>query len=156
MSNFSWGLRSHQNMSGVHHDLREVMNRAIQLSKVDMVIIEGLRSKARQQQLFNQGHTRTLNSRHITGHALDVVPWINGEISWDWTNYYPVADAILKAAKEVEVPIVWGGAWNLRPFNQWGKTSKQASDAYVAIRKKEGKKVFLDGPHFELDKQVYP
>ena len=156
MSKYSWGLRSNQNMSGIHPDLRKVMDRAVQLTTIDMTVIEGLRSVERQRQLFNQGHTRTMNSRHITGHAVDVVPWVDGAISWDWKHYYPVADAILKAAKEVNIPIVWGGAWHLLPFNQWDKGSKQASEAYVAPRKKEGRSVFLDGPHFELDKQVYP
>ena len=142
-------------MSGIHPDLRKVMDHAIQITKVDLTVIEGLRSRERQRQLFDQGHTRTLNSRHITGHAVDVVPWVKGAISWDWVNYYPMAEAILKAAKEVDVPIVWGGAWHLRPFNQWNDTAKKASEAYVALRKKEGRPAFLDGPHFELDRRVY-
>jgi peptidoglycan LD-endopeptidase CwlK len=74
MSNFKWGLRSLQNLSGIHPDLRRVADRALQLTTQDMTVIEGIRSLDRQRQLLAQGHTRTLNSRHIRGFAIDVVP----------------------------------------------------------------------------------
>jgi peptidoglycan L-alanyl-D-glutamate endopeptidase CwlK len=125
---FAFGERSIKNLSGVNADLVRVANKALALSQIDFAVIEGLRTKARQAELMAAGASKTMNSRHITGHAIDVAPIIGGKIRWDWPLFDELAKAFKLAAKEENVPIVWGGDW-------------------VS---------FKDGPHFELDRRKYP
>jgi peptidoglycan L-alanyl-D-glutamate endopeptidase CwlK len=105
-----------------------VVKTAITLTPVDFAVLEGLRSKARQRELFNAGASQTLNSRHLTGHAVDLGAWVGGEIRWDWPLYDRIANAMKMAANIEKVPIQWGGDW----------TS------------------FRDGPHFQLPRDKYP
>ncbi len=109
MSKFILGKRSTDNLVGVHPDLMRVVKRALELSPVDFTVIEGLRTKERQAELLKQGFTRTMNSRHIIGQAVDIVP-----LPVDWNNPKPfglVAEAMKKAADELGVEITWGGSW---------------------------------------------
>ncbi len=115
MNKFKLGTRSRNNLKGVHPDLVRVVERALELTPIDFTVIEGLRSRERQAELFKQGHTRTMNSRHFMntktgfGHAVDIVP-----LPVDWNNPQPfhvVADAMKKAAAELGVKITWGGSW---------------------------------------------
>ena len=128
MSNFKLGTRSRQNLQGVHPDLVKVVERAIQVTKQDFVVIEGLRDAKRQAQLVKEKKSQTTNSRHLTGHAVDIVPLVNGEISWDWKFYSEIRNAMLQAASELKVDIEWGGNW----------------------------KSFKDGPHWQLPWSKYP
>ncbi|CAB4157077.1 D-alanyl-D-alanine carboxypeptidase [uncultured Caudovirales phage] len=125
---FALSTRSRQRLAGVHPDLVKVVERAIQLTTIDFAVTEGLRTPARQKELVAAGASKTLNSRHLTGHAVDVAALVNGSIRWDWPLYAKIADAMKSAAKELSVPIVWGGDW----------------------------RTFKDGPHFELDRKRYP
>ncbi len=128
MSNFKLGTRSRGNLQGVHPDLVKVVERAIQITKQDFVVIEGLRTAKRQAQLVKEGKSQTTNSRHLTGHAVDITPWVDGEISWDWKFYSEVRNAMLQAAAELKIDIEWGGNW----------------------------KNFKDGPHWQLPWAKYP
>jgi peptidoglycan L-alanyl-D-glutamate endopeptidase CwlK len=125
---YQFGARSLARLNGVHPDLVRVMKRAISCSTIDFTVLEGLRTLERQKQLMASGATRTMNSRHLTGHAVDVAPLINGEVRWDWPLYHQLAAVIKKAAMELEVPIQWGGDW----------------------------RSFKDGPHWELTWKAYP
>ncbi|MEE6081014.1 M15 family metallopeptidase, partial [Avibacterium paragallinarum] len=99
--------------------------------------IEGVRTKARQAQLFKQGATKTMNSRHLTGHAVDLAPLVEGKIPWsERGKFKEIAKAMFRAAKELNVTIRWGGDWNGN-----GKSEDER---------------FYDGPHFELHRAVYP
>jgi len=113
-----------QKLSGVHTDLVSVVKLAISKSEVDFTVLEGIRSPVRQKELYKAGKSTTLNSRHITGHAVDLAPW---PISWEWEDFYPIADAMKAAAEELDVPLEWGGDW----------------------------KSFPDGPHFQLSRKKY-
>lgn len=124
-----YSARSLKNLNGIHPDLRRVIDRALLDSPMDFTVIEGLRTKERQKQLVASGASRTLNSRHITGHAVDLVPiGPNGKAAFDWPLYDVLGPAVERAAEAEGVAIAWGGRW--------------AS--------------FRDGPHFELDRKVYP
>ena len=123
---FKFSKRSLDNMKDVHPDLVAVMHRALEITPVDFVVIEGLRSVTRQKALVESGASKTMNSRHLTGHAVDVAAWVDG-VRWDWPLYDAIAVAVKQAAKELDVAIVWGGDWA----------------------------TFRDGPHFELDRRVY-
>lgn len=124
-----WSKRSLANMQGIHIDLRRVLNRALQESPVDFIVVEGLRTVERQQQLVAMGASKTMRSRHITGHAVDLLPiGPSGKGEFHWPLYKKLAPAVKAAAEKEGVAIVWGGDW----------------------------RTFKDGPHFELDRRKYP
>jgi peptidoglycan L-alanyl-D-glutamate endopeptidase CwlK len=112
---FKLSEKSLRRLDGVHPDLVKVVKRAIEITPVDFVVIEGLRTKARQAYLLDAGKSRTMNSYHLTGHAVDIAPIVDGKVSWDWKHYYPLADAMMEAAKELNVKITWGGRWKTFP-----------------------------------------
>jgi peptidoglycan L-alanyl-D-glutamate endopeptidase CwlK len=124
---FSLSQRSKDRLKGVHPDLVKVIEEAIKESPLDFSISEGLRTKERQKVLFDSGKSQTMNSRHITGHAIDFAVIKDGEVTWDFKYYQLVADHIKKVAKELGVDIVWGGDWQS----------------------------FRDGPHIELHRSKY-
>jgi len=105
---YSLSFRSRQRLSGVHPDLVAVVKRAIEITKQDFSVIEGIRSVERQRELLKSGASTTMNSRHITGHAVDLAPY---PVSWDWEYFYPMADAMKQAADELDVDLEWGGDW---------------------------------------------
>ena len=106
------GNKSRRRLYGVHPDLVLVVNKAIEITTQDFTVLEGLRTLERQQQLYNTGKSKTMNSRHLTGHAVDLAPW---PITWDWEYFYPIAEAMKDASDEVGVPIEWGGDWKSFP-----------------------------------------
>lgn len=124
---FKFSERSIIKLDGVHPDLVAVAHKALDITPIDFVVIEGMRSVSRQKELFEAGATRTMNSRHLTGHAIDVAAWVGG-IRWDWPLYDAIAVAFKHAAKDLDIPIIWGGDWQS----------------------------FKDGPHYELDRRHYP
>ena len=110
-SGFQLGAASLQRLAGVHPDLIKVVKRAIEITPIDFTVLEGLRSRERQRQLVMKGASKTMNSRHLTGHAVDIAPLVNGKVSWDWQYYHPLAAAVKQAAREVGVVVEWGGDW---------------------------------------------
>lgn len=151
---FKLGKRSLQNLEGVHSDLQRVVKLAIAMSDTDFTVLEGKRSAERQKKLVAAGASKTLDGRHITGHAVDLGAWVDGSVSWDWKHYYRIAEAVKNAAKLLGVPIVWGGVWDKKLASI--DDTKAAVDAYVASRKRLGRQAFIDGPHFELCRKEYP
>lgn len=122
------GARSLSRLQGVHPDLVRVVKRAAAMSDLDFTVLEGLRTVERQKELFAQKATKTMNSRHITGHAVDLAPMIGGKISWDWPLYNRLSKIVKAAAVAEKVSITWGGDW----------------------------RTFKDGPHWELPWKQYP
>jgi peptidoglycan L-alanyl-D-glutamate endopeptidase CwlK len=123
---YKLGTRSLQNLSGVNPDMVAVVKKAIEITEVDFTVIEGIRNINRQRELVKAGKSTTLNSRHLTGHAVDMVPY---PVDWeDIDRFELMAEAMKEAAEELDIPIVWGGDW----------------------------KSFYDAPHFELDRKKYP
>lgn len=120
---YSLGKRSLQNLSGVHPDLVDVVKLAISKSDQDFTVIEGIRNINRQRELVKTGKSTTMNSRHLTGHAVDIAPW---PISWDWEYFYPIADAMKQAAEELEVDLEWGGDWKSFPDGPHYQLSRKA------------------------------
>lgn len=125
---FRLSHRSRDRLIGVHPALIAVVERAITHTPVDFMVTEGLRTPARQAVLVKAGASRTLNSRHLTGHAVDVAALVEGQVRWDWPLYPRIAQAFKAAAFELKTPLVWGGDW-------------------TRLR---------DGPHFELDRRTWP
>lgn len=125
---FKLSQRSKDRLKGVHPDLVKVVEHAIEITTVDFAVLEGLRTPERQKVLKEAGASQTLNSRHITGHAVDLGAWVDGEVRWDWPLYSQIAKAMKSAAAELNIPIEWGGDW----------------------------RTFKDGPHFQLPRKEYP
>lgn len=125
---YKLGMRSKHRLKGVHPDLVAVVKRAIEISSVDFTVLEGIRTVSRQRELVAKGASTTMNSRHLTGHAVDLGAWVDGTVRWDWPLYHKIAAAMKQAAKEEGVIMEWGGDW--------------AS--------------FPDGPHFQLNWEEYP
>lgn len=119
---FILSQKSLRRLEGVHPDLVKVVKRTIQITPIDFIVVEGLRTKERQAYLVEKGASKTMNSRHLTGHAVDLAPIVDNKVSWDWKHFYPLAEAVKKAAEEVKVKVEWGGDW----------------------------KSFKDGPHWQL------
>ena len=138
------GQRSLSRLEGVHPDLVRVVKKAAALSDLDFTVLEGIRSVERQKQLVSQGASRTMNSRHITGHAVDLAPMIAGEVRWDWPLYHKLAEVMRAASLNEKVPIRWGGTWKLLSAIEGPITAKILSRS------------FPDGPHFELPRASYP
>lgn len=122
------GTRSLSRLEGVHPDLVRVVKRAAAMSDLDFTVLEGLRTLDRQKQLMANGATKTMNSRHLTGHAVDLAPMLDGKVSWDWPLYHRLAKIVKAAAAAEKVSITWGGDWPR----------------------------FRDGPHWELSWKAYP
>ena len=151
----SLSARCELRLAGVHPDLVRVVRRAADGGALFRVE-EGMRSLERQRQLVAKGASQTMASRHLTGHAVDLLPLVDGQPTFDWKHYFPLAEAIAAAAKAEGVSLIWGGAWG-RLVQDWPKGgAKAAQDAYAAERKAAGRKPFLDGPHFELPAADYP
>ena len=138
------GQRSLSRLEGVHPDLVRVVKKAAALSDLDFTVLEGLRTVERQKQLMKQGATRTMNSRHITGHAVDLGAMIGGTVRWDWALYIKLAEVMRSASISENVPIRWGGTWKL------------LSDIKGPITAKVLSRSFPDGPHYELHRAAYP
>lgn len=120
--------KSKARLDGVHPDLVKVVQRAIDITTIDFCVLEGMRTFGKQRDLFKRGATRTMNSRHLTGHAVDLGAWYQSELRWDWPFYDQISTAMFAAADEMNVSIKWGGHW----------------------------KSFKDGPHFQLSWSKYP
>lgn len=122
------GSISRKHLIDVHPDLVRVIEHAITQTTVDFRVTEGLRTLERQRQLVKAGASHTLNSRHLTGHAVDLVALIDGKVRWDWPLYDCIAVAVLGAADTLDIPVEWGGHWTR----------------------------FKDGPHYQLARKRYP
>lgn len=136
-------------LNGIKPSLHRVVERAIFLSDVDFMVVEGLRTKAKQAEYVKKGASQTMKSKHLTGDAVDIVPYVNGKADWDnWDNIFTMTTAMQKAAVELGVNIRWGGAWVT--MNSRSGTPYQWVEAYKANQRKAGKNAFMDGVHFEL------
>ena len=145
--------RSELRLAGVHPDLVRVVQNLAKGGALFQVH-EGLRTVERQRDLVAAGASQTMNSRNITGHAVDLLPLVDGQPTFDWKYYYPMADAFRAATIAEKVPIIWGGAWGLLMTDY--ATAKAGQDRYAARVRAQGQRPFLDGPHFELARAFYP
>lgn len=119
--------RCEERLQGVHPDLVAVVRRAAEVSPIDFIVTEGLRTEERQAELVKTGASRTMNSRHLTGHAVDLAVIVDGKANWDWKQYEDLSAYMKSAADDLGIRIIWGGDWA----------------------------TFKDGPHYELDRRLY-
>lgn len=107
-------VRSEKNLTGVNEELVKVVRRAAEITDLDFIVTEGLRTKERQEQLVKAGASQTMNSKHLVGKAVDLAAVVTGEVRWDWPLYAKLATVMKQAAKDVNVVIEWGGDWKMR------------------------------------------
>lgn len=151
---YALGTRSRARLKGVHPDLVRVVEEAIKRTPTDFTVLEGLRTVERQTALVAAGASQTMQSRHLTGHAVDLGAMVGSEVRWDMGLYYPIAAAMRDAARLMAIPLRWGGCW-LR-IDTATRTPAQLVADYVASRRLAGRKAFIDAPHFELWSGSYP
>lgn len=147
---FTLSERSLKNLQGVDPRLVKVVKLAIDYATVDFGVICGLRTVEEQKRLFEVGASQTLDGKHIKGEAVDLMAYIDGRGSWELNLYDNVADAMKQAAIEVNVPLRWGAAWNIPDIRLWRGTMEEAMNYYIDTRRKQNKRPFIDGPHFEI------
>lgn len=147
---FKLSQRSIERLDGVDDRLVDVVCRAIEITTVDFGVTEGLRTVETQRQYVATGKSQTMDSKHLTGHAVDLVAFVNGQVAWELNLYDNIADAMKQAAIEKNVAVRWGAAWNVPDIRLWRGTMEEAMVYYIDTRRKVNKRPFIDGPHFEI------
>lgn len=150
-SGFVLGPKSLRELEGVNPVLVECVHRAIQLTEVDFRVYDGIRTKEEQARMVSRGASKTMDSKHLTGHAVDLVPLIGGILKWDWEGCYAIAYAMDQAATELGVAhrITWGAAWD-KTLDQYGGEKIAYAKEVLAYANRHPGKDFLDGPHFQI------
>ena len=153
---FKLSNRSLEKLEGVNPLLVDTVKEAIKLSSVDFGVIYGVRSLAEQEKLYKAGRSQTMKSRHLiqedgTSHAVDLMAYDGSNPSWDIVMYDDIADAMKAAAKETGAKICWGASWHIDDITKWDGTMEEAMNAYIDLRRGQGRRPFIDGPHFQLN-----
>jgi len=125
-----------------------VVEKAITISEQDFSVICGLRTVQEQEALVAKGASQTMKSKHLEGLAVDLMAYIDGG-RWELNLYDEIADAIRKAAIELGVNVRWGAAWH-KTLNEWDGTAEDLMNEYIDLRRSQGRRPFIDGPHFEI------
>lgn len=128
MSSFYLGEKSKGRLEGLHPDLISVVEKAIEITEIDFTVLEGLRNILRQQLLVEKGASKTMNSRHLTGHAVDLAPYLDGRVDWSWPLHHKLANTMKESASSLNIQLEWGGDW----------------------------RTFKDGAHYQLPWASYP
>jgi len=144
------GSKSKEKLKGVNTKLVRVVEHAITISKQDFSVIEGLRTLDRQKQLVAAKKSQTMSSKHITGNAVDLAAYVDGTIEWQLHLFDEIADAMKQAAIKEGVSVRWGAAWNIPDIRVWDGSMESAMMHYVDTRRSQGRRPFIDAPHFEL------
>jgi len=147
---FQLSSRSLTKLEGVQDELHLVVSKAISITSIDFGVICGMRTKDEQRELVNKGASQTMKSRHLTGEAVDLMAYIGPRGSWELNLYDDIADAMKEAAIESDVSIKWGAAWNVPDIRDWSGSMEEAMNYYIDERRSQGRRPFIDGPHFEL------
>ena len=153
---FNLSNRSKGKLEGVHPDMVAVVETAITLTKVDFGVTYGVRTVAEQERLVAAGRSQTMKSKHLVqedsgySHAVDVVAYDGSDVVWEINVYDDICDAFKKAAEMHGVSIKWGAAWSEGDIRSYSGTAEDAMNAYIDLRRSQGRRPFIDGPHFEL------
>jgi len=148
---FELSSRSLSRLEGIDDRLFYTVADAIKRTNVDFGVIQGLRTLAEQRDLYDSGASKTMKSKHLEGLAVDLMAYTpQGRASWELKMYDDIAEAMKESAQANNVPIRWGAAWTIPDIRLWGGTMEEAMNSYIDVRRAEGKRPFIDAPHFEL------
>ncbi len=149
---FRLGTKSEENLVGVDEGVVRVVRRAILITDVDFMVHDGLRTLEEQKKLVASGASRTLDSAHLTGHAVDLVPWVNGKLRWEMPLCNEIARAVREAAGREGVRLIWGRVWDTELFELDPDDFDGERVLYVQrYQRTHGakKRPLDDGPHFQ-------
>jgi len=146
---YKLGKRSLSRLEGVNDDLVTVVKYAIGVTKQDFSVICGLRTMEEQRALVAKGASQTLKSKHIDGNAVDLMAYCDGG-RWELNLYDEIADAMKEGAEAAGVKLRWGAAWTIDDLGAWDGTAENAMNSYIDIRRSQGRRPFIDAPHFEV------
>lgn len=153
---YKLGNKSRKELEGVDQRLVMVVEAAIEMSTVDFAVHDGGRTVEEQRKLVEQGYSKTMNSKHLEGRAVDLVPFIEGKLRWWWPQIYEVAAAMYLSARLCRVPIKWGCVWDRRlndlcqGVTDPAMLPKALQAEGLAYNARHPGPDFPDGPHFEL------
>ena len=147
---FSLSSRSLKKLEGVDDTLVEVVKEAIQLTKVDFGVTFGMRTLEQQKELYDSGRSQTMKSKHLDGRAVDLVAYFGSDVSWELNVYDDICDAMAEAARRNTLAIKWGAAWSEGDIRMYTGTAEDAMNAYIDLRRSQGRRPFIDAPHFEM------
>jgi len=147
---FKLSQRSFQRLAGVDEALQDTVKLAIQKTKIDFGVICGMRTKEEQEALVAKGASKTYKSKHLEGKAVDLMAYIDGRASWELKLYDEIADAMKEASKETEVDLRWGACWTTNSLRESDLSCDALMMQYIDIRRSQGRRPFIDAPHFEL------
>jgi len=146
---FKLSTRSLGKLEGVDSNLVAVVKRAIELTKVDFGVIYGMRTEEEQKKLVAAGKSQTMKSNHLVGKAVDLMAYVDGAACWELNVYDDLCDAMKAAAEELGTPVKWGAAWSEGDIRTYPGTAEDAMMKYIDLRRSQGRRPFIDGPHFE-------
>ena len=146
---YKLGNRSKEKLEGVDERMIAIVRYAINVSKQDFSVICGLRTRKEQEALVAKGASKTMNSKHLDGNAVDLMAYVDGG-RWELNLYDEIADAMAEAARAIDTAVKWGAAWSVGDIRYWDGTMEEAMNTYVDLRRSQGRRPFIDGPHFEL------
>ena len=150
---FKLSQRSLDRLEGVDTRMVAVVKMAINLTKTDFGVVQGMRTVEMQKALVAKGASQTMKSKHLDGLAVDIMAYISGRGSWELNLYDDLADAMAEAANSLGIKVRWGAAWHIDCIGTWKSQGRYMEDAmieYVDLRRSQGRRPFIDGPHFEL------
>ena len=147
---YKLGNRSNERLEGVDPSLQAVVRMAIGISEQDFSVICGLRTRKEQEALVAKGASQTMKSKHLDGRAVDLVAYFGSDISWELNVYDDICDAMAEAARRNSVAIKWGAAWSEGDIRMYQGTAEDSMNAYIDLRRSEGRRPFIDAPHFEM------
>lgn len=152
---FKLSQRSLSKLEGVHPKLVAVVKRAIETTDVDFGVTYGVRTLAEQERLVAEGRSQTMKSKHLIqpdgySHAVDLVAYFGSSVSWELNVYDNICDAMARAAEEEELPVKWGAAWSEGDIRYYDDRAEDAMNAYIDLRRSQGRRPFIDAPHFEI------
>jgi peptidoglycan L-alanyl-D-glutamate endopeptidase CwlK len=147
---FKLSSRSIGRLEGVDAGLITVVNAAIDMTKVDFGVTCGMRTVAEQEALVAKGASQTMKSKHLEGRAVDLVAYVGSNVTWALNMYDEIADAMADSARIHGVPIKWGAAWSVGDISKYSGSMEDAMNEYVDLRRSQGRRPFIDAPHFEL------
>jgi peptidoglycan LD-endopeptidase CwlK len=147
---FKLSSRSFEKLEGVDDALVAVVRQAIGITKVDFGVICGMRTIQEQEAIVASGASQTMKSKHLEGRAVDLMAYIGSRASWELNLYDDIADAIAIASRDIGVAVTWGAAWHIPDISRFDGTMEQATNEYVDLRRSQGKRPFIDGPHFQI------
>jgi peptidoglycan L-alanyl-D-glutamate endopeptidase CwlK len=146
---YKLGKSSKAKLEGVDERMTAIVRYAINVTKQDFSVICGLRTIDEQRALVAKGASQTMKSKHIGGNAVDLMAYVDGG-RWELNLYDEIADAMAEGARAISTPVKWGAAWSVGDIREWDGTMEEAMNSYIDLRRSQGRRPFIDGPHFEL------